>query len=254
MAREQKVGRSVLVTGSSSGIGAAICRRLAAPDVGLLIHARENLEGAEHVAADVRAAGAETVTALGDLTQAGTAARLVRTACETFGGLDVLIANAGLPILKSFAEGSREELDYALGANLGGFFELAKAASEPLGQGRSPRIVAISSFNAHVFRNDFVCFPLSGASKAGLETLVRGLALELAPQGITVNCVVPGLIRKDRGTRDGLRDDSMRALEERIPLGRVGEPEEVAAAVTFLASPDASYLTGQCLHANGGLI
>jgi len=254
MAQEKKVGRSVLVTGSSSGIGAAICRRIAAPGIGLLIHARENREGAERVAKEVRAAGAEAAVELGDLTQPDTAARLVQAACEAFGGLDVLVANAGLPILKSFAEGSREELDYALGANLGGFFELAKAATGPLGQGRSPSIVALSSFNAHVFRNDFVCFPLSGASKAGLEALVRGLALELAPQGITVNCVVPGLIRKDRGTRDGLQDDSMRALEERIPLGRVGEPEEVAAAVAFLASPDASYLTGQCLHANGGLI
>lgn len=246
--------RSILVTGSSSGVGAVLCRRLAAPGVGLLVHARDNAEGAEATAAAAREAGAEAVVALGDLTDPATGGALVQRAVDSFGGLDVLVANAGLPILKSFAEGSRDELDYVIGANLTGFFELAKAAIEPLKRAEHGRVVALSTFNAHVFRNDFVCFPLSGASKAGLEVLVRGLALELAPDGITVNCVVPGLIRKDQGTRDGIVDDGLQKLAHSIPLGRVGEPSEVAALVTFLISPEAGYITGQAIHINGGLI
>ena len=165
----------------------------------------------------------------------------------------MLIANAGVPIFKLVGGGTRAELDRAVDLNLAGFFELASAAIEPLKRAEVGRVIAVSSFNAHVFRNDFVNFPLSGASKAGLEAMARGLAIELAPDKVTVNCVVPGLIRKDRGTNDGLQDDSLAQLADKIPLGRIGQPEDVAGAVGYLVSPAACYVTGQVISGGGGL-
>ena len=134
--------RSILVTGSSSGIGAAICRRLAGPGVGILVHARENAAGAEAVAESARAAGAQAFVELGDLVEPGTGARLVEAAVSRFGGLDVLIANAGVPIFKLVGGGTRAELDRAVDLNLAGFFELASAAIEPLKRAKVGRVIA----------------------------------------------------------------------------------------------------------------
>jgi 3-oxoacyl-[acyl-carrier protein] reductase len=248
------IARSIIVTGSSSGIGAALCRRLAAPGVGLVVHARHNRDGCEAVARQCEAKGAMTAIVIGDMAEPETSVDLVAAAAGAYGRLDAVVANAGLPIIKSFETGTREELDYAFASNLAGFFSLGHAALPHLRKVEGGRIVALGSLNAHAFRPGFVNFPLSGASKAGLVAMVKGLALEVAAHGITVNCVVPGLIAKDAGTRDGIDEETAARVRDHIPMQRLGRPDEVAATIEFLLSPGAAYITGETIAVGGGVM
>lgn len=245
--------RSFLVTGSSSGIGAAICRRLAAPGTAFMVHGRNNAEGAAAVAAELRARGAQADIHLCDLTQAEAAASLVERTVSAFGGLDVLVSNAGSANKTPLLEASEGDLGVATDTVLNAFFRLAHAAAPQLKQGRDPRIVAVSSFVAHVYRKGVTPFPVTAAAKAGLEAMVRTLAIELAPFGITSNTVAPGYTEKDPGAHSAFTPEGWRKVAGQVPLGRIGRPSDIANAVAFFVDPATEFVTGQTLHVNGGL-
>lgn len=243
----------ILATGSASGIGAAALRKLVKSGDKVLVHARGNRDGAEATARELRAGGATAVTAIRDLAEAGAGFDLVAQAVENFGGVDTLIHAAGFPVLSQIGDAGREEIANAFNAITFSFFDLAAAAIPYLVSSQAGRIVAVSTNNAHVFRLDYPVFPVSAAAKSALEATVRSLAVQLAPKGVTVNAVVPGLIRKDHGD-PFLTADEWQRFARVIPAGRIGTPEEVGAMIAFLASKEASYVTGQTIHVNGGLI
>jgi NAD(P)-dependent dehydrogenase (short-subunit alcohol dehydrogenase family) len=252
--RMDGLAKRYMITGAASGIGAATGRRLAGTGVGLVLHTRRNQAGLDGLAEAARSAGATVVTVLGDLADPGTADALGEAACRAFGGIDVLIANAGFADRTPVAALSDDALRTSVEVIQAAFLRLVRALLPALRAARDGRVIAVSSFVAHTFRTDVTAFPASAVAKAGLEALVRALAVELGPVGVTVNAVVPGFVEKDAGAHRAVDPTVLAAQTARIPLGRIGRPDDIAAAIAFLASPAASYITGQALHVDGGLV
>ncbi len=248
-------GVVALITGAASGIGAATARLIAPNCRHLVLHGRaskpESKARLEATAAACAALGPEVATLTADLAEPGAGKTLVEQTIARCGGLDHLVSNAGFADKRSVADLARADVDRSYAAMTGAFFEMAQAAMPALKTSAQGRIVLVSSFVAHRFARGGL-FPASAAAKAGAEALARSLAAELAPSGVTVNAVVPGYTRKDSGTT-ALSADAWAKAAEITPLGRIGDPADVAALIAFLLSPAARHITGQSIAVDGGL-
>ncbi|WP_342030508.1 SDR family NAD(P)-dependent oxidoreductase [Paraburkholderia sp. SG-MS1] len=247
--------RVVLITGAGSGIGAALARRIAAPHAALMLHARGADDAARQrlagVAAECRASGASCATVFGDLAERGAADHVVHQTLAHFGALDQLVANAGHAQRQTLNALDPDTFGAAFAAMPAAFAALVKRATPALETSKRARVIALSSFVAHRYRAD-APFAATAAAKAALESLAKTAAAELAPHGVTVNCVAPGYTRKDRGPSAENASAWTRAAEA-TPLGHVAEPADVAALIAFLLSDEARHITGQVIHIDGGL-
>lgn len=244
--------RVVLITGAASGIGAATAVRLAEPDTALLLTTRRNADALAAVAAAVEGRGAAVTTVVADLTEPGAGESLATAARDAFGRVDQLVSNAGRGEQARFGEFGPADLDRAFAVNTRPFLELVTACREDLERSDWGRVVALSSFVAHDIGVGGVIFPTTAAGKAALEALAATLAFQLAPLGVTVNCVAPGYTRKSGG-HSALSPAAWEAAAAATPANRIAEPEDVAAAVAFLLSREARHITGQVLRVDGGL-
>ena len=239
-------GRVALVTGASRGIGRAIAERLAAQ--GALVVAAARGEHARDVVATIAAAGGQAEAVSLDVTEEGASARLVTSTLERHVRIDILVNNAGIARDQLMLRMKREDWDSVLATNLTGAFALTQAVLKPMIRQRGGRIISISSVVAQRGNAGQANY---AASKAGLIGFTKAVALEVASRGITVNVVAPGLIETDM-TRT-LTDEGREEWALQIPLGRLGTPADIASAVCFLASDEASYITGHVLAVNGGM-
>ncbi len=242
-------GQVTLVTGAGRGLGGTIARRFAAAGARVGVHYRRSREGAERVVREIRGAGGEARAVAGDLTLDGEAKRVVEETVEAFGRLDVLVNNAGAYPLVGLLEISAAHWDEVLAANLKSALLCLQAAARRMTASGGGAIVNVTSIQA--FRPALQLAHYS-AAKAGLEMLTRSAAVELGPAGIRVNAVAPGVT-----WREGIESawpEGVARYRTAAPLGRIGQPEEVADACLFLASPAARFITGVSLAVDGGVL
>jgi 3-oxoacyl-[acyl-carrier protein] reductase len=239
-------GRVAIVTGASRGIGRGIAVMLAARGAHVVAAARN--ENARAVADEIVAAGGQAEAASIDVTTPGAPEALVASTVERHGRLDILVNNAGIARDQLMLRMKREDWDAVIATNLTATFALTQAALKPMIKQRRGRVVCIGSV---VGQSGNAGQANYAASKAGLIGFAKAVALEVASRGITVNVVAPGLIETDM-TR-AITESAREEWASKIPLRRLGTPDDIAAAVCFLASDEASYITGHVLAVNGGM-
>lgn len=246
-----------VITGASSGIGAAVAQRIAAPGQSLVLHARGGTDGEkipllESVAGLAREAGADVHVMTGDLRHPDAAIGLVDEAVETFGHLDRVVSNAGFALNKPVGEMTREDLDHSHTVITGAFFELVTAALPHLIASDHGRVVAISSFAVDQVPGGRM-FPATAAAKGAMQAMARTFAVQVADDAVTVNCVAPGFTEKETSGHSALSQRSWEAAARMTPDQRLAKPADIAAAVAFFLSEEAAHITGQTLRVDGGL-
>jgi 3-oxoacyl-[acyl-carrier protein] reductase len=242
-------GKIALVTGASRGIGRAIALRLARGGASIVVNYNANAEAANEVASDVQAAGAKAIVVQADVGLAADVDRLVEATLKEFSRIDVLVNNAGITRDTLIMRMSEADWDTVLDTNLKSAFLVTKAALRPMLRARAGRIVNITSISGVMGNAGQANY---SASKAGLIGLTRSTAREVASRNITCNAVAAGVI--DTQIWQETPQAAIDALMQMIPLARKGTPEDIADAVAFLASDAASYITGQVLNVDGGLV
>lgn len=238
--------KRALVTGGSGGIGAAICRRLAADGHHVIVHGNRSLDKAEAVVTAIQAAGGSAEAVAFDVTDRPATAAALETLLAA-GAIQILVNNAGIHADAVFPGMSGEQWDSVIAVSLNGFYNVTQPLTMPMIRTRWGRIITISSVAGLTGNRGQVNY---SAAKGALHAASKSLALELASRGITVNAVAPGIIATDM--IEGAFDAE--TIKQLVPMKRAGQPEEVADLVAFLASDSAAYISGQVISINGGMI
>jgi len=241
-------GQVALVTGSGRGIGRAIALTLAEHGANVVVNDVVE-ESAEQVATEIEAIGVAAMPVVADITSEDEVKAMVAAVMDKFGQIDILVNNAGITQDNLLMRMSEEQWDVVLAVNLKGAFLCTKAVARPMVKARHGRIINIVSvvgLTGNVGQANY------SSSKGGLIALTKSTAQELGSRGITCNAVAPGFIETEMTTR--LSDEAREQMLERVPLGRAGQPEDVAGAVVFLAGAEASYITGQVITVDGGMV
>lgn len=240
-------GKTAIVTGAARGIGAAIAKCYARQGANVVINSRSESASLRETIADIEAMGGRVIASIGDVSDAKYASRMVAEAIEQFGGVDVLVNNAGVIKDRPISFLKESEWDEVLNTNLKGAFLCSKAAIKPMLKAGAGRIINIASITALSGRPGQTNY---GAAKAGLIGFTKSLAREVAGHNVLVNAAVVGVI--DTRMTKQIPREVLKEISEMVPLGRIGTPDEVANVCLFLASEMSSYVTGTTINVSGG--
>ena len=241
-------GKSAVVTGGSRGFGRAICLKLAGQGANIVLNFAGNEAAAEETRSQCEALGVKALAVKGDVADAEACNALIEKAVSEFGGVDIVVCNAGVTLDNLLMRMSDEEFQKVIDTNLKGTFHCMRAAIRPMMKKRRGRIISISSVVGLMGNAGQINY---AASKAGVIGMTKSLAREVASRHITVNAVAPGFIKTDMTAV--LSDSVKEGILRGIPLGELGEAEDVANAVLYLASDEAAYITGQVISVDGGM-